>query len=1119
MSTISQTIPNYVLGISEQPDQLKTPGQVRDLVNAIPDVTLMCGKRPGSEVIGEIGNLDAADEQKWFSIDNSKYEQYIGRVSTDGTVNVNRLVDSSDPFLRVSTNGSGLTDGTYYNLASTTTGDGTGLTADVIVSNGVVDVAYIRDFGQNYETGDIVIIEVDNSNIQFYYFRCAQFVQDKYDANGTRVYGRNYTAGIKTTTSPTGSGLTVDISVDSNGDVTSATIVNPGNGNYQSNDEITVDGAGFTPKIVRQYIGTWSSTVNDWIVNNPLTTSGIIHGIVSTTQYDVIALFFAGATSYLLASNVRDNLVSAFESNDTQNKFTFTSGLDQSNSAEPNRPYFEVQLTSPYSSTLGVNPGNSNNVTWQGGAPTITQQYIAPISHPIIYKTGEAGEDMLVTYEGNAKSYMANNEPATKIKNLTIDDYTYFVNRDKAVTMDSTQRSPAYGNKGFVNIINLSDGKDYSFTIVEKSGSTTTKYRIASGAIAATSNTNAFVILSIWMRNLSTATSSTTDFSGEFQGDAAVTTASQSTAQDLSAYTFKILGNGLLITSATKEFSLETTDTQLMTVFTNSVQNISLLPTQCSHGYKALVANSDTVDDDYYVQFVGREEQDGIGYWEETTGSNILTTIDKDTMPHQMRRNANATFTISPIDYTKRLVGDDVTNKPPSFVGGYTPEGETTAIGNKYINNIVNYRNRLGFLSGDNVILSRPEDFFNFFNKTSLTISPDDPIDIAVSDTQPATLYDAIESNVGLVLFSRNQQFLMTTDGDALTPATVRATFLSSYLYNENVSPISLGTTQAFVKDDGRNTQFFEMQQQRRDGEPQLLELSKIISNKLPSGINILSNARGSGTVLMSKKGSNELWGHRYFNTGEERVQSSWFRFEMADSIYYHCIIRDVIYSAQKLNNELTIQKMDLKRYDDSTTYANDAYNYRVHLDNRFSVYNAGSSVSGSLCPYTLVNGSIDYYHEETGLFGTLTVENNSIDLSSYSSIQQGEIHFGNNYEMKVSFPTIYPTQDQGNQVRADVTGSLTLHRIKLSCGQTGKFDVFMKRKGRNDLTLGFDATVADSFTLDDQAFLPERVETIPVYDRNTNTFISFKSNYPTPATLISMTWEGDYVNRLYARA
>lgn len=1004
MSTISQTIPNYVLGISEQPDQLKTPGQVRDLVNAIPDVTLMCGKRPGSEVINEIGNLDAALEQKWFSIENSEFEQYLGRLSTDGTVEVNRLVDSSDPFLRIKTNGSLMTNGTYYDLASTTNGDGTGLTADVIVAGRVVTIAYIRDFGQNYKTGDEVNITVGTDNIVFYYFRCAQFVHDKHNSSGVRLFGTGYTAGTKDTTSENGSGLTVDIGVDTSGNVTSATIVNPGDGNYQSNDEITVD--------------------------------------------------------------------------------------------EP-------------------------------GATT---------AHILIYKTGEAGEGMLVTYEGNAKSYMANSEPATKMKHLTIDDFTYFVNRDKAVTMD-TQRSPAFGNKGFVNIINLSANKRYTFNIIEKdtANNTTNNYEISQKDTTGTnptyirkqtSNSPTDVkseVLLEWINMVHKKDASWTvhaveDLDVEFTGATDVVTSTANTTINLSAYKFKVLGNGLLITSDTKEFSLQTADTQLMTVFTNSIQNISLLPTQCSHGYKALVANSDTVDDDYYVQFVGRDGQDGIGYWEETTGSNILTTIDKDTMPHQMRRNANATFTISAIDYNKRVVGDDVTNKPPSFVGGYTPEGEEIAIGNKYINNIVSYRNRLGFLSGDNVILSRPEDFFNFFNKTSLTISAEDPIDIAVSDTQPATLYDSIESNVGLVLFSRNQQFLMSTDGDALSPATVRATFLSAYLYNENVSPINLGTTQAFVKDDGRNTQFFEMQQQRRDGEPQLLELSKIISNRLPSGINILSNARGSGTILMSKKGSLELWGHRYFNTGSERVQSSWFRFEMPDKIYYHCIIRDVIYTVQKLNSELTIQKMDLKRYDDSRTYANDPHKYRVHLDNRITIHNAGEDVEVSDFPYTLVNtNTIDYFHEDSGQYGSLTVANDQISLNT--SLQQGDIHFGKNYEMEVSFPTIFPTQDGAQQTRADVTGSLTLHRIKLSCGQIGKFDVFMKRKGKNDLTLGFEATEADSFTLDDQPFLPDRIVTVPVYERNTNTFISFRSNYPTPATLISMTWEGDYVNRLYRRA
>ena len=39
MAGISQQIPTYSKGMSEQPDQLKTPGQVKNIVNGIPDVT------------------------------------------------------------------------------------------------------------------------------------------------------------------------------------------------------------------------------------------------------------------------------------------------------------------------------------------------------------------------------------------------------------------------------------------------------------------------------------------------------------------------------------------------------------------------------------------------------------------------------------------------------------------------------------------------------------------------------------------------------------------------------------------------------------------------------------------------------------------------------------------------------------------------------------------------------------------------------------------------------------------------------------------------------------------------------------------------------------------------
>ncbi len=39
MTAVTQQIPNFILGESEQPDELKLPGQVRSLSNGIPDVT------------------------------------------------------------------------------------------------------------------------------------------------------------------------------------------------------------------------------------------------------------------------------------------------------------------------------------------------------------------------------------------------------------------------------------------------------------------------------------------------------------------------------------------------------------------------------------------------------------------------------------------------------------------------------------------------------------------------------------------------------------------------------------------------------------------------------------------------------------------------------------------------------------------------------------------------------------------------------------------------------------------------------------------------------------------------------------------------------------------------
>ena len=93
MPSITQTIPNYVSGISEQPDELKTPGQLTVAKNVLPDVTQGLLKRPGGKLIG--GDLGAyTTDSKWFHYYRDETEQYIGQIKKlDGELKMWRCSD------------------------------------------------------------------------------------------------------------------------------------------------------------------------------------------------------------------------------------------------------------------------------------------------------------------------------------------------------------------------------------------------------------------------------------------------------------------------------------------------------------------------------------------------------------------------------------------------------------------------------------------------------------------------------------------------------------------------------------------------------------------------------------------------------------------------------------------------------------------------------------------------------------------------------------------------------------------------------------------------------------------------------------------------------------------
>ena len=86
MAAINQRIPNFLGGVSQQPDFIKFPGQLRTCHNAHPDVTFGLQKRPPGEYVGKLAN--AVDGGQWFDIVRDDDEKYLVQITTTGTPDI-----------------------------------------------------------------------------------------------------------------------------------------------------------------------------------------------------------------------------------------------------------------------------------------------------------------------------------------------------------------------------------------------------------------------------------------------------------------------------------------------------------------------------------------------------------------------------------------------------------------------------------------------------------------------------------------------------------------------------------------------------------------------------------------------------------------------------------------------------------------------------------------------------------------------------------------------------------------------------------------------------------------------------------------------------------------------
>jgi hypothetical protein len=530
-----------------------------------------------------------------------------------------------------------------------------------------------------------------------------------------------------------------------------------------------------------------------------------------------------------------------------------------------------------------------------------------------------------------------------------------------------------------------------------------------------------------------------------------------SETDDFSLSDIEVVGNGVYVKSD-KPFTIATSEKDLMNILSNedeevdnpyvTVNNVSRLPIECKDGIIAKVSNAFTDDDDYWVQFKANYGNDGestsaSGYWEEVAEPGGLVKFNSGTMPHALvysrLSDGQTAFVFGPCNWKERTCGTDEFN--PSF--------------NDFnVNNLSFYRNRLVFLSQENLIMSRAGELFNFFPSTALTVSPLDPIDITASTDFSSVLQDCMVINNGLLVFSNYQQFLFTTDSDILNPSTAKMTEVSRYEYNTESTPFIIGTNPAFMSSSDNHSRFYEMGSIYREGTVDLVERSEIVSKSIPPNLDRITQSKETGLVLAAAYLTKDVWAYRYLKESANKdLQSAWFRWTLPENFVFHSII-----------------------------------------DNTYYVIVENNAASCSLLKMTL---------DDTK--GPWT--------DMYTDTDDGVP-----YEMRVDFPTINVVKKEQTNYMADTTASLVVHRIYYNFADIGSYYFDIKRNGMDDYSVLYESTFIDGYLADASPVMPEVERPIPVYTRNTSLEVSLRSSFPNPLVLYSSRWEGDYNNRYYKR-
>ncbi len=631
---------------------------------------------------------------------------------------------------------------------------------------------------------------------------------------------------------------------------------------------------------------------------------------------------------------------------------------------------------------------------------------------------------------------------------------------------------------------------------------------------------------------------------------------------NLTNVTAEVIGSGLYLygSAAPTVNFLGGAVNEQMNVIGNTAQDVSRLPAQCKHGYVAQVANSENLEaDNYYVKFIADNGTQGSGKWEEcprphnfSSGSDpMVKGLDPAKMPHALVNNRDGTFTFKKLDETTanadsndnywkyRGVGDDETNPFPSF-------------NSKNIQKIFFHRNRLGLIADEQIVLSRPGDYFNFFVVSAISTSDDNPVDITVSDIKPAFINHVLPIQKGVMMFSDNGQFLLFTESDIFSPKTARLKKIASYECDASLQPKDMGTSVMFTSNVSAYTRAYEATILDDDIPPKILEQTRVVPEYIPKDVTLTANSTALGLVSFGKKNSSEIYHYKYFDAGDRRDQSAWYSWTLTGTMQYMTYTAGSFYVVTKHGSDYILCRHEYvtdatatRSYTVGGSESNvgsPLYTARwfeacldcmdVPTSITYSAQTATAPEKTVLALNYTPTAATNFY--AVGLNGDnagLVIKADSVTTNSATfngvNMTGWEVVVGYAYTSTVELPDYHYTLDAN---KYDTNGSLRIAGLNFDLGVSGPMEFHLTAKNSYVDAAGTVTKEFDDFiqyesgmktglaNFGEPPSLLNKSVRVPIQKKNNKYKLQIKIPDPFSTALISASWDGNYNPRRHVR-